>query len=1605
MSISPPVFFHHAQLKATFVQDAAQALSDQRIDAAEQAWLDAALSAAPSPGAARVELLGVDDGSDPPALTGTLMISDPATPARRVFLLGPIFGLETFDNRAAADAMLHHRISKRGTTLEGSLVQGPAFAAQMNRYLQSRAGRLERIAQALAGLPTLGGQVTENGTVAGSAPAYRLALSQFWKTATAGSKHMHQLASKAFAEGFYQDLAAARLKPDSKQLLQVDPAWAAMHPTGLRFEKILVHLGGAWVELAGAFAYSHDNDAGMTLFFPDTGLHSLASNTGLNTYLDALAPPPGLPLQYVPQWRAARPRTYQLQQIEQSIFVDRIDSIVALQQLNLAFSLPRAGNDLPRAQVAVDDALDIRRLIDRRLANLDPTTRWARARSAPEMQPKPADPTFKPLVQGIDRLVWLASERDLMYRVSPNLGSVAHSLLQPALAVFDENLSPQTTLLRRAASAGEAPARDTNLVATLFQRISGFSTEAIHAEDWLQDIHQVKLPSLDPAAIEAVLSTAQQAFSARFAALLKGSDTLNLCLNRRWLNVPGVLQRNLEDGIRLEMALQTYFLTTPPALLARLKQVLDTPRALDRLAQSKPMVRVSGLQLNHLPGTPGVRLDLALMIDQPSSSDQAVLFWSPIEGLKGYASLQQLGDTVIANLSTGQNRNKWLALLPAGQYHVWRPLLEPGLSDSLNISAWEIADAPLREMQSTTRRHQQRNAETALQLAKEGHLLAGIFEPLVDNPRTHDPIADYFEEQSARFADLHTREVLPDWLNLASALDQNTFALLLHASLNNLKSQNSYLFDIPAMPAYTRKHLREQLEKDFPGEGLDPAAILITLTSFTAAPVPPGSLPSAIPAATTTVVHDLTQAAITHFSLNLGAVMTIARTDGKVVPAQLTPEYIRALIRTLDLGAKYQQLLAKELVPENKTFALRQQRFDAMLTSTLELGVLQRVLRDDWSRTALKYVNAILDMPDGLARRAEAGQEIIISRLQLLAAADLTPDAVSGMYLIGPSSSAEGPVVMVATYGVEDALRVYDTRQALLAALHSDTTLQTQILDRLPPKARQTYDNGGFIEPHLPWSVESSFEAPLVTPAPVQLSVAPITGNALQVLLQDNIAYLQASAKTQAVTTAVAQWNNFTELMSLGLEQATLFLPGRLGLLANLWQAKTWASTAIDSAAQNQWGKSLSELATALASLAGAKTAEEPVGSPAYTASHRAAAALRSTNALRSYEVRDISLASLKKDLALPIYRRGDTAYAAVEGRVYRVTQQGEQWSIFTGEQQTGPKIRLDAKRHWVLEWAGGLKGGGLAGSKFDAHDTEVENIDAEVDRRFTVAARGMVQIKAADRIKARQIRSAHLLALRYLQVCLRNLDADRRMGFIPLTSDVILQAVFGFPATPTVLTQRLKNMISDIYIDMLSPSMSPKSSARFVMGSHRRSDDIADAFVFRKDPLRRVFLADSFFSHVFEGDLTLEAQVSSFDPLAHFQATVLIHELSHLNNKTSDIAYLLSAAPFVDLISDQSAQARADVLNQQNRGLSMHTPRDHLFKVRDQGVLRDLTTKDGPGLAAVLRLTGTRSLEAARDVFYSDPIKRCDVLLANADTIAMLVTKLGRVPFHAPAS
>ena len=78
-----------------------------------------------------------------------------------------------------------------------------------------------------------------------------------------------------------------------------------------------------------------------------------------------------------------------------------------------------------------------------------------------------------------------------------------------------------------------------------------------------------------------------------------------------------------------------------------------------------------------------------------------------------------------------------------------------------------------------------------------------------------------------------------------------------------------------------------------------------------------------------------------------------------------------------------------------------------------------------------------------------------------------------------------------------------------------------------------------------------------------------------------------------------------------------------------------------------------------------------------------------------------------------------------------------------------------------------------------------------------------------------------------------------------------------------------------------------------------------------------------------------------------------------------------------------------------QAQALSALTPRHELFKMQGS----QLMPRQDIGLRVsehIMKLTGALTLDNARDIFINDELMRAEVILSNADSLALIISRLG---------
>jgi len=1349
--------------------------------------------------------------------------------------------------------------------------------------------------------------------------------------------------------------------------------------------------------------------------------------------------------------RAARTTQLEFEDIDGSVFLDCIDSVIALQKNNLLFALKNPRGERNQAAVMIDDALDIRHLIDHRLSRLGGGGRWREVPGtfdetwpqAPSIQPQTApaakaeaarlSPSWLELMQTLD------DDARLIRQAHPGIESCARDVLNRQLAILCEGRLDAKDIhiqliealpveaLRNTAEAPPVVVSPTtapvDLITLLLDRVSGHrvvdvpvDSQIILAPATAAQTGPVTL--LTPALVNHLLKYAHAQFSAALARQTRRFHTHALRQVNTQLH-PGVLSCEITAGLlRLELDLEARLDEPDQQAQVMVEQVLNYPECNLRRVFGDAIVKVCALTCTYDEKRPSVQMTNVFMLHQPSLTLPDVVLWSPFLGIRRFDSLLDLKGLLSAKLTNTHHREQWLDLFSEPEKGMIRKHLEQPDSNPLSIDTIQLDEHFIEQLQQVEQDRQCKAVEHVFQFATRCHIETKLLSNLITAAQTNDLMDAALDAMSGAFQRALFEAQLPGWMKAASIDDLQRYADVLKRYYRAGNPKNNFLFGIPYLKTYAREKILSQLGTDFPGQSFDPDTLRITLTRYVGTPVGTGQTPSFLPAATDVSTETLTEYALNHFSTIQGASLAVSSTEESPASLLLTPTYLRGLIHTLDVGAHYQQLLAQKLDSSHSDYSLRRRLFFKQWPALMIETAIQKKLEGQLSASAYDYIEGLMEMPDGLARQSVHEEDIILCPLRLIAQAGATADRVPGFYVVGPKDSSQGPVILYSIFNQNFCFKEYADNASLLWDIRNSSSLQAQLMQRVTPEVQTRYGHHSFLLPPV-WSTEFYTDFPMFPLGPVTLDSDPVESNVLEYLFSDAVSVLKEIAKKQTVTTAQADWESFTYLMTLQAEQVLIFLPGDLGLLVANWQALSLLQSSATSAVSRHWGEAVSEFTAALAVFISAKkSASEALevddlvteglsdlDSPPEFSWRNAQLPTDVKVRLQAFEAFDIALSGLMKDELYNLYQAPLTLkkYAVVAGKVYQVQMQDEGgWHIVSGD-NVGPNLKLNDHQQWELNVRWGLRGGGglLTRPKSPDAFTTIE-IDAAVDQKFGVLASGMPAIRLAYRMDARRIGRAHLQTKRYLETCLENLNV--RTPAAPLNAQVnqIISEFFGVQAPSAGLVDAIKRSTTGLFNAVMDSSLAPYSSPRFVMGLNRAGYETTVAFTLKADPLRRIYLSERFFD-ISQYHLKSPAVGSAgFNPSTHYRAAVLLHELSHLSNDTHDIAYLESTAPFLDLLASNTPdqlRIKSDLEELHHRYLSHQTPAIPLFKHFKNGRWQDIND-EGEGKQFVLNVTGQNKLVDARLVFLADAEKRSEIMLGNADSLGLFITLLGRKRF-----
>lgn len=1426
----------------------------------------------------------------------------------------------------------------------------------------------------------------------------------FWALPAAVGFSRVQLFTHAMANAFFtvvlEQQQQTTITVDQRLQLHALPLKAALPATtqapAVDVEKALLsEPEQSPVELAGTFIISSnksDDGSPWLLYTPHRGLQSFTELGALKTHLfDSLNPQ-----QHADDWRRhlSRPERYNevnllafdvtTAPITGVIFQSIMDGIIEKQGCNLEYALDqyRLSQGTMDLDALVDHVLDVRGMIDPKLLTLDPMGRWstqlADTWTATATEPR-VPPTLAAMRTTVHLLENVSTEIEQHVALRPSLERSVTTYLNTKLhAIKQQNLQAACLSVRQYSN----PSSDTDkpqllssssMVDYFLARLCGEVGPLIdplntHVYSTSPDKPAIKVSGMDLSAFNTQIDSAIGGFK----QYLRRTHSV-------YPNMEPLLRRAMEMGLTGEMQFRLW----NNALLPLDYEVLLTVLGLYArdLRLSVNGFRPDAFSLRVAPAgrnTPLVLNNCFVLTERGGLDPQycgRTLLWTPALGLESFHSLSHLKAEMDRRLAIPDERQAFLANLaqPDWDSHPSYAfgsleLIEDNLVEHLQRTYAQQKDRELAQILSMTL--------SVEQLRKLWQVQATQNLAPTNVQRAKDMVQAMILQQGLQ------------WLGKASAVDQQLYAELLEQYRNNVTDNQDYLHGIDSVAQFTRKKLSTLLKDLDDQDSVTPDEIEVGLPAQGSAPARNQSL---------------LDYALSHQSYWNDEVPFFASTSTTPLPDTLDAQTLKTRIQALNINAAYQTYVQSVLGPASPDFEQRSTRFAKQLPWQLMQYAHGMTLQGQLSPAAFGLIQQIMDMPDAIARATVVNANAMIRPLELLVDDGKKIIKIPGAYLIGSASGDEGPQILYAPYSPGYTLKEYTVEAALRAELTASGALQRWVRLVVPAVDQAALTN--------------ALEQPQASTT-LQLACNPINTPLFKQLFTDNVELLTTLLGCQKVADAGTAWDTAKAVFSEGVQEAIVFLAGKLAYPLVVWQSYKLFKASAEELQEHQWHEALGHFIGGVALLVGLRdsmplvseggtpAAPEPIPPPSTPVTSVVSwPALDITAASRTrlqrFEVLEPSLASLIKDTSLNLYRSASSHYyAAVAGKVFQVIKQGPGWRI-TGDGEVGPVVHSNARQQWMLSSTDPL----LTGRRTLARLANRFYSEPFARPSMNILASGMREIRALYAQESLMITEALALATFYTRNAQENL---RLLAQTPLAAPELIKqikAFFGLQTLEVEHLEKIQEIVDKVCSALIEPSLASPNSTRFVIGRSRmpalQGVYKVMAFTIVPDPLQLVYLTEAFF---IPGLNYSHLLIKPFYVNVHARATTLIHEITHHVCATLDLAYVQSTHPFHDLIDPQTAtgsNTKAALENRQLSRLSLNTPAQELFQVVDiaTGLKTDPATGTStqPVLDRLLTVTGTQTLADARRIFRTDPLKRIVTVLNNADSVAYLIAQLGR--------
>jgi hypothetical protein len=1047
------------------------------------------------------------------------------------------------------------------------------------------------------------------------------------------------------------------------------------------------------------------------------------------------------------------------------------------------------------------------------------------------------------------------------------------------------------------------------------------------------------------------------------------------------------LAQAYQAGICAEAHLRNFNGSWPQAERKIIETVFDTAHATRAERQSLNGFRPDAwtMSLKCEGQTDALPLAYCVLLTERGGLDVAhsgrAILWTPANGLESFADIAVARQQLQRRLDDTNLSSTLLENLPAKLRRLDQPY---------TLGTFELIDGSVSSdrMQSAID-HYMAECEFLRICIKDEDTLAKFLKQMKAN------VIDTNLLRAIDIARSVSRHLdYPDWLRTAPVKEQRTQLALLDEVRRAFIDGKDFIEGVPTLATHVEQTLKTLLDARFPNNRLRPQDIQITPNLTLAGPA-----------------CDLLEFAQHHYNIVQDTGFSVSAKTATALPKNFDQAAVRQLLLSLEVATTYTRKVTEALSGDTEAARLSKQRFLRQLPWQLMQHAHTLKLQQQLSDSGYDYICQILDMPDGIARATVDGAHAIVSPLSLIKTSGAASVDALGLYVIGPGAGQTGPRVLYAPYS-RFVLREFENEAQLIEALNTPGPFQDLIIRRLPENQQAVFRN--------------LLQTTIGKPSEITLQSTAVNDNALELFHKDTLSLVPHLLGSQPQINAQSDWEAAKILFSKGVRLVPHLLPAKLASVFFLWQSYQDFKASAEALQNHHWADGLKNFIAGAISLfslgrlsweAEAETATvdfAPQAQPAAGADTTTKVAPRWAKVspvsaarveLQSFETSK-ALQSLKLESNKLVY--GDTSttqkYAAIAGKVYPVVESEKTWYLQVKQGGRGPALEEKNQRLVIARTGNPVH---LCRSK----RRDLVQIEVETSRwiEMDIQAKGMAQINRRYPARAFVIEQAIGRARRYALNCLHNLALYRdNLGGSRL--ETVLKGIFDISQVTPALLANIKKVLIPLCHELADPKDDLLHTERFFAGLNSRYSDNTVAFVFKQDKRKIVHLTENFFNP--QQDVYTAYLPQRFNVDSHARAVTLIHELSHLVCDSEDFAGVDAISPYPDLIDTSTAdgQTLKDDLELRRKSLSRSTASERLFSVENASnawIGVDQVPSHADDYKKILRLTKSKNLADARKAFRS-PVSdeaRIAVVLANADSIALLMSDIGRELDPLPAA